>query len=146
MESLACFMNVFSFPLNEGGFPSVCSTVHPIWLLVVVKLGPSLKDLFWPYNFFLNFALKTTVKMSKLLEVWEFKFQFGQNLTTTRSQIGYAVCSAYIDSSPFCGLSGLSKGQIISECPYEITVCPKIATQKFQRGQIKKIKSLYYTN
>ena len=26
-----------------------------------------------------------------------------------------------------------SKGQIISECPYEIIVCPKIATKKFPR-------------
>ena len=47
-----------------------------------------------------------------------------------------------------------SKGQIISECPYEIIVYPKIATKKFprflpwplRRGQIKKIKALYYTN
>ena len=39
----------------------------------------------------------------------------------------------------------LLKGQIISECPYEIIVCPKIATKKFprflpwplRRGQIK---------
>ena len=46
------------------------------------------------------------------------------------------------------------KGQMISECPYEIIVCPKIATKKFprflpwplRRGQIKKIKALYYTN
>ena len=37
------------------------------------------------------------------------------------------------------------KGQIISECPYEIIVCPKIATKKFprflpwplRRGQVK---------
>ena len=48
----------------------------------------------------------------------------------------------------------LLKGQIISECPYEIIVCPKIATEKFprflsqplRRGQIKKIKALYYAN
>ena len=41
-----------------------------------------------------------------------------------------------------------SKGQIISECPYEIIVYPKIATKKFprflpwplRRGQIKKNK------
>ena len=26
-----------------------------------------------------------------------------------------------------------AKGQIISECPYEIIVCPKIATKKFPR-------------
>jgi len=46
------------------------------------------------------------------------------------------------------------KGQIISKCPYEIIVYPKIATKKFPRflpwplriGQIKKIKALYYTN
>ena len=46
------------------------------------------------------------------------------------------------------------KGQIISECPYEKIVYPKIATKKFQRflswplrrGQIKKIKALYYIN
>ena len=46
------------------------------------------------------------------------------------------------------------KGQIISECPYEKIVYPKIATKKFprflpwplRRGQIKKIKALYYTN
>ena len=46
------------------------------------------------------------------------------------------------------------KGQIISECPYEIIVYPKIATKKFprflpwplRRGQIKKIRALYYTN
>ena len=46
------------------------------------------------------------------------------------------------------------KGQIILECPYEIIVYPKIATKKFprflpwplRRGQIKKIKALYYTN
>ena len=25
------------------------------------------------------------------------------------------------------------KGQIISECPFEIIVCPKIATKKFPR-------------
>jgi hypothetical protein len=25
------------------------------------------------------------------------------------------------------------KGQIISECPYDIIVCPKIATKKFPR-------------
>ena len=48
----------------------------------------------------------------------------------------------------------LFKGQIISECPYEKIVYPKIATKKFprflswplRRGQIKKIKALYYTN
>ena len=47
-----------------------------------------------------------------------------------------------------------AKGQIVSECPYEKIVCPKIATKKIprflpyplRRGQIKKIKSLYYTN
>ena len=47
-----------------------------------------------------------------------------------------------------------AKGQIISECPYEIIVYPKIATKKIprflswplRRGQIKKIKALYYTN
>ena len=41
----------------------------------------------------------------------------------------------------------LSKGLIISECPYEIMVYPKIATKKFprflpcplRRGQTKKI-------
>ena len=46
------------------------------------------------------------------------------------------------------------KGQIISECPYEKIVYPKIATKKFprflswplRRGQIKKIKAIYYTN
>ena len=47
-----------------------------------------------------------------------------------------------------------TKGQIISECPYKIIVYPKITTKKFprflpwplRRGQIKKIKALYYTN
>ena len=47
-----------------------------------------------------------------------------------------------------------TKGQIISECPYEIIVSPIRATKKFprflpwplRRGQIKKIKALYYTN
>ena len=47
-----------------------------------------------------------------------------------------------------------TKGQIILECPYEKNVYPKIATKKFprflswplRRGQIKKIKALYYTN
>ena len=47
-----------------------------------------------------------------------------------------------------------TKGQMISECPYEIIVYPKIATKKFprflpwplRRGEIKKIKALYYTN
>ena len=42
-------------------------------------------------------------------------------------------------------IRGVAKGQIISECPYEIIVCPKIATKKFprflpwplRRGQIK---------
>ena len=46
------------------------------------------------------------------------------------------------------------KGQIMLECPYEKNVYPKIATKKFprflswplRRGQIKKIKALYYTN
>ena len=46
------------------------------------------------------------------------------------------------------------KGQIISECPYEIIVSPIRATKKIprflpwplRRGQIKKIKALYYTN
>ena len=46
------------------------------------------------------------------------------------------------------------KGQIILKCPYEKIVYPKIATKKFprflpwplRRGQIKKIKALYYTN
>ena len=47
-----------------------------------------------------------------------------------------------------------AKGQIISECPYEIIVSPKIATKKFprflpwplRRGQMKKNKGtlLYY--
>ena len=48
----------------------------------------------------------------------------------------------------------IPKGQMISECPYEIIVCPKIETKKFprflpyhiRRGQIKKIKAPYYTN
>ena len=48
----------------------------------------------------------------------------------------------------------LIKGQIILECPYEIIVSPKRPTKKFprflpkplRRGQIKKIKALYYTN
>ena len=47
-----------------------------------------------------------------------------------------------------------TKGQIILWCPYEIIVYPKIATKKFprflpwplRRGQIKKLKALYYTN
>ena len=30
-------------------------------------------------------------------------------------------------------LNALSKGQIISECPYEIIVSPKIPTKKFLR-------------
>ena len=46
------------------------------------------------------------------------------------------------------------KGQIISECPYEIIVYPKRPTKKFprflpqplRRGQIKKINAPYYTN
>ena len=55
---------------------------------------------------------------------------------------------------PFTTFGVLCKGQIISECPYEIIVFPKIATKKFprflpwplRRGQFKKIKALYYTN
>ena len=48
-----------------------------------------------------------------------------------------------------------TKGQIISECPYEIIVCPKIATKKFprflpwplRRGQIKNfIKPIMLNN
>ena len=47
-----------------------------------------------------------------------------------------------------------TKGEIISECPYEKIIYPKIATKKYlrflswplRRGQIKKIKALYYTN
>ena len=46
------------------------------------------------------------------------------------------------------------KGQIVSECPYEKIVSPKIPTKKFprflpkplRRGQIKKIRALYCTN
>ena len=47
------------------------------------------------------------------------------------------------------------KGQMISECPYEIIVCPKIATKKFprflpwpqRRGQIKNfIKPIMLNN
>ena len=47
------------------------------------------------------------------------------------------------------------KGQIISECPYEIIVCPKIAMKKFprflpwplRRGQIKNfIKPIMLNN
>ena len=42
----------------------------------------------------------------------------------------------------------IPKGQIISECPYKIIVWTKIPTlpQPLRRGQIKKIKALYYTN
>ena len=40
--------------------------------------------------------------------------------------------------------TAMTKGQIISKCPYEIIVYPKIATKKFLRslrkGQIKKNK------
>ena len=48
-----------------------------------------------------------------------------------------------------------TKGQIISECPYEKIVCPKIATKKFlrflpwplRRGQIKNfIKPIMLNN
>ena len=47
-----------------------------------------------------------------------------------------------------------TKGQIISECAYEIIVSPIRPTKKFprflpqplRRGQIKTIKALYYTN
>ena len=51
--------------------------------------------------------------------------------------------------------SSISKGQIISECPYEKIVCPKIATKKFlrflpwplRRGQIKNfIKPIMLNN
>ena len=50
---------------------------------------------------------------------------------------------------------GDAKGQIISECPYEKIVCPKIATKKFlrflswplRRGQIKNfIKPIMLNN
>ena len=49
----------------------------------------------------------------------------------------------------------ICKGQIISECPYEIIVYPKIATEKFprfltwplRRGQIKNfIKPIMLNN
>ena len=51
-------------------------------------------------------------------------------------------------------IKNVFKGQIISKCPYEKIVCPKLATKKFprflpwplRRGQIKKIKALYSTN
>ena len=48
----------------------------------------------------------------------------------------------YSNQSQFMGYQGWddypdfqqkAKGQIISECPYEIIVCPKIATKKFPR-------------
>ena len=48
-----------------------------------------------------------------------------------------------------------NKGQIISECPYEKIVCPKIATKEFprflpwplRRGQIKNfIKPIMLNN
>ena len=49
----------------------------------------------------------------------------------------------------------ITKGQIISECPYEIIICPKIATKKFpgflpwplRRGQNKNfIKPIMLNN
>ena len=52
-------------------------------------------------------------------------------------------------------LGSEAKGQIISECPYEIIVSPIRPTKKkiprflplpLRRGQIKKIKAIYYTN
>ena len=39
------------------------------------KLGPSWQNLVWPFNFFSNFALETTIRMSKLSEVWDWQFQ-----------------------------------------------------------------------
>ena len=52
------------------------------------------------------------------------------------------------------GKQYMLKGQIISECPYEIILSPIRPTKIFprfrplllRRGQIKKIKTLYYTN
>ena len=55
----------------------------------------------------------------------------------------------------FRGCADFAKGQIISECPYEIIVYPKIATKKFprflrwplRRGQIKNfIKPIMLNN
>ena len=60
--------------------------------------------------------------------------------------------SKYLFYAEFCKNG---KGQIISECPYEIIVCPKIATKKFprflpwplRRGQIKNfIKPIMLNN
>ena len=44
----------------------------------------------------------------------------------------------------------ISKGQLISKCPFGVNVWTKLATKKFDNfcpgGQIKKIKALSYIN
>ena len=40
------------------------------------KLGPYWQNLVLPFNFFWNFALETTVRMSKSSEVWDWQFQY----------------------------------------------------------------------
>ena len=40
------------------------------------KLGLSWENLAWPFNFFWNFALETLIRMSKWLEISDFKFQY----------------------------------------------------------------------
>ena len=84
-------------------------------------------------------------------------------LNTPLFQLLHLTMAGFLDLSPksIKNLTYLAKtylthnkGQIISECPYEIIVYPKIATKKFprflpwplRRDQIKKIKALYYTN
>ena len=67
----------------------------------------------------------------------------------------YLLSFYYLNSITTYPRLGRIKGKIISECPYEKIVCPKIATKKFlrflpwplRRGQIKNfIKPIMLNN
>ena len=51
------------------------------------------------------------------------------------SESGDLKTSAHLDREEISifNLVAHAQGQIISECPYEMIVCPKIATKKFPR-------------
>ena len=88
-----------------------------------------------------------------VLEKSKSNFEYHKCARSKGQLISKANCQA-VNSSKKRTKEFVFKSQIISECPYEKIVCPKIATKKFlrflpwplRRGEIKKIKALYYTN
>ena len=108
------------------------------------------------FSFLSNYSWQYKIK-SNLIFDFLFIFEKQLFLSNCKRQGGFLCWNTMAEIPKFCSRSFFCflKGQIISECPYEIIVYPKIATKKFprflpwplRRGQTKNfIKPIMLNN